>query len=125
MAGSGPGYLKRVVVRRVGIGRADLEAAVVLRAGEGRPAEVPADLEMRLGRVVPQARSELNCASRARAVSSWTFVCEGYGEGGRGGGWYRSRREAAESCAVEAIDGPAARRRFDFERWERWRPSEG
>lgn len=37
---------------------------------------------------------------------------------------YRHRRDAAESCAVEATDGAVARQRFDLERWDCRRPDD-
>jgi hypothetical protein len=124
MTGSRPGYLRRVVVRRRGIVRGDDGAVVVLRSLEGRSAGAVGDLEVVLGRVVAHRCGGSGRVGRAR-TASWTFVREWPRRAsGCEPGWYRSCWEAAESCAVEAIDGPGARRRFDLERCQRWRPED-
>jgi hypothetical protein len=109
---SEPLYLNRLVVRREGVARAGTgPAAVVLSAGS-------AEREVVVGRVVPLAGVERQ-RDRRRVAPGWGYV---RGDAGAVQGSYHSRREAAESCAVEAMDGPAARRCFDRERWERRRP---
>lgn len=130
MATSGPGYLRHVVVRRVGIDRADHSAVAVLlptaRTGTRRStddllAQVEPGGGVLLGRVVPHRERELGCGRRAGPIS-WDFVCRGHAAHAPGS--YRFRRDAAESCAVEAIDGPVARQRFDLERWDSRRPDD-
>lgn len=130
MAGSGPGYLKRVMVGRVGIERVDHSAVVVLlpvaRPGMRRStldllAQVPPGGDVVLGWVVPHLERGLGRGRRAGAIS-WGFVCRGHA--GHASGSYRFRRDAAESCAVEAIDGPVARQRFDLERSDCRRPDD-
>lgn len=78
MATSGPGYLRHVVVRRVGIDRADHSAVAVLlptaRAGMRRPtddllAQVEPGGGVLLGRVVAHRERELGCGRRAGPIS--------------------------------------------------------
>ncbi len=114
MVMSQPGYLSRVVLRGVGADRRNRMAAVVLlparSPGQSLNHVVAGGREEVLGRVVP--RDVL-----------WSFVRDA-GSGAAGSGLYRSPREAAESCAVEALDGAEARQRFDLERWVGRRPAD-
>jgi hypothetical protein len=124
-----PDYLNHVEVRRQSAGRTDHTAVVVLlptgRAQIPQPdqlglAQVPPDRELPLGWVTPH-QTDPGRGRRTR-VTVWRFTCRGQPDGRSG--LYLSRHDAAESCAVEAIDGPGARQRFELDRWQRHRPND-
>lgn len=127
MARYRPPYLAHVRVRRWvgGTWR-------VLLAPEGRPhvpqlflhrvargnTDLPPDADIDLGLVAPRAVDDTG-PGRPR-VTAWGSNRHGHPDDG-GSGAYATRREAAESCAVEAIEGHAARQRFNVERARRRR----
>ena len=116
-----PDYLNHVEVRH---------AAVVVLRPEGRAklpppvqqqlAEMPADQDLQLGWVVPH-ETGLGPGRRTR-TTVWAFTCEGQPD--RGSARYPNRHDAAESCAVQAIEGPTARQHFDTDRWHHRRPDD-
>jgi hypothetical protein len=101
-------------------GRALLPAAALRRLGL---AHLPADWDVVLGAVVPGDSKPPSRRAR-RAPACWAFTTRPDGAADAASGRYDRRSEAIESCAIEAIDGRAARVAFDGERWQRRRPSD-
>ena len=128
-----PDYLKHIGTRRRGARRSDQTCTVVLLAS-GRAflpsaarqrlglAGLPPDREIELGSVAPHESASVT-AHRRRRADCWVFMRSDH-LGEPSTGRYDRRSEAVESCAVEAIDGYAARQRFDNERWQQRRPSD-
>jgi hypothetical protein len=129
-----PAYLQHIGTRRradrrpaqscavvlLPAGRALLPAAARRRLGL---VHLPADGEVVLGSVVPADVGPRFRRAR-RAPACWAFTTRSGRGDGTASGRYGHRSEAVESCAVEAIDGRAARVAFDGERWQRRRPSD-
>lgn len=122
-----PTYLAHVSTRRLPPGQTFV---VVLKAPgrallpahvQWRLADVEATSDVRLGLVAPRKIEPVDGRQR---VLSWGYNRWGHSDDGGSGAHY-SRREAAESCAVEAIEGPAARQRFNASRSSRRRSSSG
>jgi len=128
-----PAYLNHIGTRSCATPRSDLPCTVVLRP-QGRAllptgahqrlglTQVPPDQDIELGAVAPHDRASLT-RRRHGHPGSWVFLRPDH-SGGPSTGRYDYRSEAIESCAVEAIDGPVARLRFDNQRWQRRRPSD-
>jgi hypothetical protein len=116
-----PDYLNRVEVRHTSVvvlrpdGRSKLP-----RTARQRQAQTPPDQDIQLGWVV--AHEAFPGLGRRTRATVWTFTCDGQPD--HGSARYHSRHDAAESCAVQAIDGPAARQRFDTDRWHNRRPDD-
>jgi hypothetical protein len=131
MGGHRPNYLNHLQVRRRGTDRTDRSRTVVLlpaarslipQGFQHQIVDVPPDHEVKLGVVIPET-----CCSAGhgylRQPTLWRFTSRDQPQP-EGSGTYRSPHEAAESCAVEAVEGPRARQRFDLDRWRRRRPSD-
>ena len=128
-----PDYLKHIGTRRRGARRSDQTCTVVLLA-PGRAllpsvarqrlglAGWPPDRDIELGSVAPRESTSVTGRRRGRA-DCWVFMRSDQ-PGEPSTGRYDRRSEAVESCAVEAIDGYAARQSFDNERWQQRRPSD-
>jgi hypothetical protein len=86
-------------------------------------AHLPADQDIVLGAVVARDTGPLARRGR-RGPACWAFTTRPDHADDAAEGRYDRRSEAVESCAVEAIDGRAARVAFDDERWLRRRPSD-
>ena len=101
-------------------GRVLLPAAARRRLGL---AHQPTNGDIVLGAVVPSDSEPLSRRAR-RVPACWAFTTRPDRRADSASGRYERRSEAVESCAVEAIDGRAARVVFDDERWQRRRPSD-
>lgn len=137
-----PGYLAHVRVLPVTGGH--LGTWRVVLASTGRPL-LPAHVQARLdaagvdvwqdvalglvapravegdgGEIVPLSYLPDRSTATGRKVLSWGFNCHGHPDDG-GSGAYETRRAAAESCAVKAIEGSRAHQRFDTARDRRRR----
>jgi hypothetical protein len=126
-----PDYLQHVEVRRQGADRTEHTCAVVLLPA-ARPSlpqhfqeqltGVPAGQEIHLGQVTPR-HLERSTRGMRTPPAAWTFSCRGHPRH-LISATYTSRHDAAESCAIETIDGPIARQRFDLDRWKLHRPTD-
>jgi hypothetical protein len=128
-----PGYLQHIRIRHDRTHRSDQTGTVVLLP-QGRDlvpdearqrldlSDLPIDREITLGVVTPRDPAPV-VRRRRTDPNAWGFATlEPANE--TWSSTYRARSEAVESCAVEAIDGHDARRRFDVERWEQRRPTD-
>jgi hypothetical protein len=132
---AGPAYLQHVGTRGQ-TGRRHGQSCTVVLFSSGRGllptaargrlglAHLPAEGDVVLGAVVV-ARDTGPLARRGRrGPACWAFTTRPDRGAGSASGRYERRSEAVESCAVEAIDGRAARVAFEGERWLRRRPSD-
>jgi hypothetical protein len=129
MGSQRPDYLNHLDIRRQGLGRAEHACTVVLLPSAR--ALVPRRFQRQIATTALDQVVELGIVTHHPSCSPgrwppgrptvWGYRCR---RGQTRSGSYRSRRDAAESCAVEAIEGTLARTRFEADRWERRRPDD-